>query len=410
MPTILEFATQIAAASSNLSINHFDKALAAKTLVLRPAFQRNLVWNDEQQSFLVDSILRGLPVPEVYVQTRTAANGDEQLIVVDGQQRISACLRFIHGDLRLSNSDDLDVRWRGRTFQEIAPDLQSRFRGFKLIVRDLPELPDDVLREVFRRLNKTVEPLEPQELRHAAYTGPFIVLIEEVAAEPVFTEVGVFSARDYLRRRNDEFIAEVTFAVMSKAYPNKKEGLDPLFRTMDLQGVPKDVLEDIKRRYGRVLSQLDLLASGVRRSRFRNKSDFYTLLVYFAKEAERLPLSPEKSAVLMDRLRNFSIIVNDIKKEEAEGRSTDKLTGTAEGAAAAKYLRAVERAASDRLSRVRREEALSSALGEVISTGDIRPLGPPDERWAEVIEIDLENYDEPTDEDKNEVVSVILQE
>lgn len=408
MTEVLEFATQIASNSSNLSINYFSKALANKTLVLRPAFQRNLVWNDDQQSFLVDSILRGLPVPEIYLQTNTSAEGEEELIVVDGQQRISACLRFIQGQLRLAVSEDLDPRWRGRTFSEIGEDLQKRFRGFKLIVRELPDVSDPVLREVFRRLNKTVEPLEPQELRHAAYTGQFIVFIEKLAAEQVFTEVGAFSARDYLRRRSDEFMAEVAFAVVSKAYPNKKEGLDELFRTMDLQGMPTSDLDDLQKRFGRVLAQLETIAGGLRRTRFRNKSDFYTLLVYLAKEAERLPLNPEATAQLSSTLRSFSGTIIDIKKEEAEGRSIDSLAQTGMGPQALRYLRAVERAATDRLNRVRREEALSDIIGPVLAQGDVKELTTADSQWTTGMP-DAEEDEEPTSQDKDEVQRVLLE-
>ncbi|WP_456284141.1 DUF262 domain-containing protein [Microbacterium sp. JZ101] len=407
MSASLEFVNQIASNSSNLSVNHFDKAFGEGALVLRPAFQRNLVWNESQQSFLIDSILRGLPVPEVYVQTTTAADGSERLTVVDGQQRISACLRFIHGELRLEVSDDLDPRWRGRTFGEIGEALQARFRGFKLIVRDLPDLTDTVLREVFRRLNKTVEPLEPQELRHAAYTGPFIKFIETLAAVPILTEVGVFSARDYQRRRNDEFVAEVVYAVVSGAFPNKKDGLDTLFRTMDLQGMPQEQLVDLKRRFGRVLGQLAPIAADIRRSRFRNKSDFYSLMIYLAREAERLPLNDDGGRALADTLKEFSTTVNDIKKEEAEGNSVDDLTSTPQGESAVRYLRAVERAASDRLNRVRRQESIAEMLGTVVATGSTRALSSADEAWLTVYE--EETVEEPADGDeKAETERVIL--
>ncbi|MDY0912915.1 DUF262 domain-containing protein [Rathayibacter festucae] len=404
-----EFDPQVASNGSNLTINYFDKALSAGTLILRPAFQRNLVWNDEQQGFLVDSILRGLPVPEVYVQTITSAEGSEVLTVVDGQQRISACLRFIHGDLRLQMNDDLDARWRGRTFAEIGSALQKRFRGFKLIVRDLPDLPERTLREIFRRLNKTVEPLEAQELRHAAYTGSFIVFIEALAAQPLLTEVGVFSARDYLRRRNDEFMAEVAFAVLSRAFPNKKEGLDNLFKTMDLRGVPEGQLEDLQWRFGRVLAQLEPVASSLRRTRFRNKSDFYSLVVYLAREADRLPLSDPESTRLLDRIKEFSGLVGEIKKEEAEGRSVDELSGAGLGLSALPYLRAVERAASDRLNRVRRQEALSTILGPILAEGSVRPFGREDFLWLESSNPDALLEDDDQISDKEIAESTLLE-
>jgi hypothetical protein len=396
MPVIdVEFAEQVASNSSNVTVNQFQKYRAERSLILRPPFQRNLVWNDEQKSFLIDSVLRGLPVPEVYVQSKTSAEGDEEIVVVDGQQRISACLQFLSGDLRVvGKAEEYDARWWNRTFAELDPDLQKRFRSYELIVRKLPDLDEPTLREIFRRLNKTVEPLLPQELRHAAYTGPFVGFVETAAARPVLGEIGVFTARDYLRRRSDELIAEIAAACIAGAYPNKKEGLDELFLTYEKQGVPPGVLEKLGRQFGRVFDQLDLIGSALRRTRFRNKSDFYTLFVAMSKDAQRLPLDAAGSEALADGLRRFSDLVNDLKREEGEGRSTDDLVKEPVGAAALKYLRAVERAASDRLSRVRRDEALQVVLGPLLAVGGVKELTADDEEWLRAVESEEDEEDE----------------
>lgn len=376
----VEFDSQVASTVSNTTINQFHRYLREESLVLRPPFQRNLVWNHEQRAFLIDSVLRGLPVPEIYVQTRTSADGAEKITVVDGQQRISACLEFLRDDLRLTDGPEFAPRWRSRKFSELDEDLRERFRSYELLVRKLPKLDDSVLREIFRRLNKTVEPLVAQELRHAAYTGPYVRFIEAAGAQPVLGEVGVFTARDYLRRRSDELMAEIALALASGAFPNKKEGLDSQFLTYEKQGVPEDVLGDLGRRFGRVFEQLEPIAGRLRRTRFRNKSDFYTLFVTLARRAEELPV-PDSGEGLVNRLREFSERVNDIKREEAERRSTDPLTGDPLGQSALQYLRAVERAASDRLSRVRRHDALQQVLGEDISAGSPSALSPADAAW-----------------------------
>jgi hypothetical protein len=405
----VEFADQIASTVSNTTINQFQKWLREGSLVLRPPFQRNLVWNDSQRAFLIDSILRGLPVPEVYVQTRTSAEGEESVTVVDGQQRISACLAFLHGELRLSNDEEFDGRWRSKTFKELHPDLQERFRGYELLVRKLPKLEEPVLREIFRRLNRTVEPLVAQELRHAAYTGPFISFVERAGAHPVLGEVGVFTARDYLRRRSDELMSEIAFAVSSKAFPNKKEGLENLFLTYEKQGIPDEVLEDLIRRFGRVYVQLEPIAGRVRRTRFRNKSDFYSLFIALARNAEQLPL-PEDGDDLADRLREFSDRVNDIKREEGEQRPLDDLISDEIGKAAIRYLRAVERAASDRLSRVRRNEALLSAvIGPAVAAGPSGDLSPEDDAWFDSTEAEVAE-DEGEDGDDEEETLVVANE
>lgn len=389
----LEFPTQLASNAANWTVNEFARRWTDEQLVLRPAFQRNLVWNAEQQSFLVDSVLRGLPIPEIYVHVKTGAAGDEVVTVVDGQQRISACLRFLRDELRCLADEDLDPRWRNKVFSELTDDLKQRFRSYDLIVRKLPDLGDGVLREVFRRLNKTVEPLEPQELRHAAYTGDFLQLVEDAAGVEVLGVIGVFSARDYLRRRNDEFVAEIAFALLASAYPNKKDGLEDLFLTFERQGIDGQTRDRLEAQFGRVFAQLEAFAPELRRTRFRNKSDFYTLFVVLAKNAAALPA--ESSAELGKVLRDFSALVNDLKAAEADGELPAHLVGGPTGEAALRYLRAVERAATDRLNRVRRDEALHEVLGPVLAQSTPTELGPQDRQWRLAIPADdAETVDE----------------
>lgn len=406
------FQPQLASTPSNLTINYFYKTYREETLILRPPFQRNMVWNSEQQSFLIDSILRGLPVPEIYVQTETSAQGDERTIIVDGQQRISACIQFINDELRLVGDEELDEQWKNKTFSELDEPLRLRFRRYELIARKLPDANVTVLREIFRRLNKTVEPLEPQELRHAAYTGPFMRLIEDAGKSSILEELGVFSPKDYLRRRNDELIGEIAYAVISKAYPNKKEGLDELFLSYERHGVPVGTLEDLERRFGRVFSTIGPISSMLRRTRFRNKSDFYSLFVFLAKDAEILPPQNVAEERFFQVIKEFSGRVNDIKREEAEGRSIETLTRDDLGGSAVRYLRAVERAASDRLNRVRREESLRAVLGPVIAVEKAVHLSEPDSRWRLVAEeSDSEDQDEtPGDEERQHVTAVLLED
>ena len=378
------FDPQLGTDATGMTVNYFHRAskLDPPSLILRPAFQRNLVWNQTQQSFLIDSILRGLPVPELYLQVTTSADGDERITVVDGQQRISTCIAFIDGSLTLDESDDLDPAWKGKTFEQLDGTLKARFRGFKFIVRNLPPTANDqILREIFRRLNRTVEALEPQELRHAAYTGPFIQLVERASAAAALNELGVFSPKDYQRRRNDEFVAEVFFAIDAEAFPNKKEGLDELFLTYERRGLPAAKADNLARRFSRALTLIEAGLPALRRTRFKNKSDCYTLLVLLARRAEKLTTDQAQADEIVARLTEFSALVNDIKREESQGRSVDDLVSSPMGANALSYLRAVERAASDRLSRVRRHESLDAVLGQIIERHSRAPLTEADEAW-----------------------------
>src|SRR6266540_1582151 len=80
------------------TVSWFWNRLRDQSLNMKPPYQRNPVWQISQKAYLIDSILRGYPVPELYLQTITSATGDEQHIVVDGQQRVRACLEFLNNE------------------------------------------------------------------------------------------------------------------------------------------------------------------------------------------------------------------------------------------------------------------------------------------------------------------------
>lgn len=406
--TNASFDAQLALSVNNPTIRQIAKAQAEGRLRLRPAFQRNLVWSQEQKSYLVDSILRNYPIPELYIQVGTQPGIDDDLmIVVDGQQRLAACIQFYTDKLRLSG-EELDPKWNGRVYSELPDELRKRFSRYKLLVRDLPELTDAQTREIFRRLNRVVEPLLPQELRHAACSGPYIQLIETVSAHPVLQELRVFSAMDVRRRGSDELIAEIVHAFINKAFPNKKEGLDEAFRLYELNPPEPRVIADIQRRFGRVCSHLSECTTAIRRSRFRNKSDFYSLMVLLLRRAESLPLGESGARDFSRALEGLSERVATFRGMSANGG--DIKAESPEDEQALKYMRAVERAASDRLNRLRRDEVLGEWLGKVLSAGQVTELGAADAAWMAEIDSGDEAAEAEVAAEREHLKSVLLED
>lgn len=61
-------------------------------LELNPSYQRGNVWTDKESAELIDSVLRGIPLPSIILNRR---NNSEVLEIVDGKQRLTAILRFV---------------------------------------------------------------------------------------------------------------------------------------------------------------------------------------------------------------------------------------------------------------------------------------------------------------------------
>jgi hypothetical protein len=84
--------TAVHAKVDTWQIYMFRDLANAGGLELNPSYQRGNVWTDKESSELIDSVLRGIPLPSIILNQR---EGDETLEIVDGKQRLTAILRFI---------------------------------------------------------------------------------------------------------------------------------------------------------------------------------------------------------------------------------------------------------------------------------------------------------------------------
>ena len=154
--------------TTHRTISWFNKAFQNDELELAAPFQRNPVWTCIQKSYLIDTVLLGLPVPELYMQDVVNAAGAERHIVVDGKQRIRACLDYVAGDYALEN-EDVSVRWRGVSFVDLSPEENQAIFAYKFVVRMLSQMAEEEFRKIFARLNRNVVALNEQELRNETY-------------------------------------------------------------------------------------------------------------------------------------------------------------------------------------------------------------------------------------------------
>ena len=108
-------------------------------------------------------------------------------VVVDGQQRIRACVEFVAGEFALDQEDSPE--WADMTFEDLNEFHKKRIYGYNFVVRTLPEMDHKQLREMFQRLNRNTISLNNQELRHATYWGEFISCVEKIAEDTRWTEL-----------------------------------------------------------------------------------------------------------------------------------------------------------------------------------------------------------------------------
>lgn len=119
-------------------------------------YQREKIWSSKQQEDLIDSILRDIDIPKIYL-AKAAADEDEQFQYecIDGKQRMSTLLRFLTPEP--SEQQPLCVRllekkYTYKQLQREHSSIASRIDKFKLSFVIYQPLDDEYIREIFRRL------------------------------------------------------------------------------------------------------------------------------------------------------------------------------------------------------------------------------------------------------------------
>lgn len=153
------------------SVNEVVSRIANERYILDPDFQRDFVWTIGKQSKLIESCVMRIPLPVFYV----AEAPDGRIIVVDGLQRLTTFVRFLHNQFRLSGlsrNTSTNHLLEGRSFSDLPINLQERVLDTQLTMYILDaKAPERARLDIFERVNSG-EPLTRQQMRNALYNGP----------------------------------------------------------------------------------------------------------------------------------------------------------------------------------------------------------------------------------------------
>lgn len=348
--------------SSVETVVWFKEQYVAGSLKIRPPFQRKPVWTAKQKCSLIESMLLGLPVPEVFIQTTTTPSGETAHAVVDGQQRIRAILQFIglEADPREEeyNKFPLDKlpaqsTWRNRTFAELSDEEKMGFYGYNLAVRYLETDSDNDIRDMFMRLNKYLTPLNPPELRNAIYTGPFARLVERLADDEYWAENRIVTPADIRRMRDLDFTSNLLIGVIHGPQGGSQKIVDDYYAQYEDYDDEFPGERGAKALFKKTLRTIRQVLRDARTTRWRNKTDFYTLFVAVAGLLREGEFSPRKLSALRSALARF--------EKEINARLADENAEV--GERAVRYVRAVEKGANDKKRRANRNEEIRQIIG-----------------------------------------------
>lgn len=334
-------------------------------LAIKPPFQRRPVWTAKQKCYLIETILLELPIPEIYVQRSVTAEGQETFAVVDGQQRIRSVLQFIGSEtdeeeqefngFRLERLDDTS-QWRGLSLEDLTDEQKKAFFSYEFTVRYLYTESDDATKEVFRRLNKYLTPLKPQELRNATYSGPFARLAEQLADDEYWAENRIITAAAIRRQADVEFVAELMIGTLHGPQGGAPSSIDEYYSIYEDYDDTFPEQRSATLAFRRTLEIIRELLPDVRELRWSNKTDFYTLFVAFSHLLRKKRLKQKEKVTIKKVLVRFG--------SEVDTRAANE--NAVVSAEATSYVRAVRGGANEKTRRAARHEALNKVINEAI--------------------------------------------
>lgn len=168
-------------------ISNIVDRLESGGIYLQPDYQRRgNLWNEKQQSRLIESLIIRIPLPSFYFD----GDDEDSYIVVDGLQRLYAIKRFmVDKDLRLTELEYL-TDLEGQGYDDLPKPMQRRIRENEIMVFLIRKgTPANVRISIFTRINTGGMVLTPAEIKNSVYRGQAAELLRTLAATDEFRTV-----------------------------------------------------------------------------------------------------------------------------------------------------------------------------------------------------------------------------
>lgn len=182
--------------SFDISVKELISMANESIINIAPEYQRQFRWPESNQSKLIESVLLGIPIPNLFM----AANRDGSWELIDGVQRLNSLIHFCGDEkqikkfglgkpLKLKGLEILS-EFNDATFSDLPHSLRLKFSLRPLKVTTLSDKSDLKVRfDLFERLNTGGIKLTPQEIRACVFRGPFNDFLTDLAQNEDFNTV-----------------------------------------------------------------------------------------------------------------------------------------------------------------------------------------------------------------------------
>lgn len=264
-----ESESEIVVYSRDWTIDTIISQIEQKNIDLNPKFQRRNAWDDARRSMLIESLIAGLPVPEIVLAEDPKKR--KAFIVIDGKQRLLTIAGFVDptvGYWKKAELKKLKLRkeLNTKTYEQLKSDitLADELREFLnadvrcTIISNFKS--DDALYDIFYRLNTGSVPLSTQELRQVLHKGPFADYLVEITntLQPLHHVLGTSGPDNRLKDVEIllRFIAIVLFGNQYEG--NLKKFLDRAMELVTADWInAKPKVEAVYKDMNRAISNLE---------------------------------------------------------------------------------------------------------------------------------------------------------
>lgn len=220
--------------STDWTIETIVNQIEKNNIDMEPSFQRRDAWSPIKKSRLIESIVYGLPIPQLVLAEDKNRKG--RFIIVDGKQRLLTLFQFCSSKVDIDQQVVLhglkNPKLQNLTYENFKEKQPNLFNAFlnqsirSVIIKNWSS--ETLLYTIFYRLNTGSLPLSPQELRQALHPGPFINFVDDISQEnKEIKQILKLEKPDYRMRDMDLVIRFFSYKNRIKDYNgNYKNFLD----------------------------------------------------------------------------------------------------------------------------------------------------------------------------------------
>lgn len=280
--------------SNSVKLIELYNKIVSGALITGPDYQRKLVWKKQHKYAFIETILMNFPFPEIYIASSEMDIEKLQAkeVVVDGQQRLTAIVDYIGGKGDFSNQKSI------KQFDALTLDEKKEFLNYFISVKDLKDIGDENIIEVFTRINSTDYSLNSNEKLNAQYGGGEFALFSKLLADKnyqattketdivfqanvreyitdFFEKNDVFSEDDIKRMFDSQYIMLIASTILEGKYFGRNSKIKYYLEKYNFEfSVYMTIVEKLKNAIS-IINKLNLS----NKSYWFNKANLFTLII-----------------------------------------------------------------------------------------------------------------------------------